>query len=180
MERIITDKKMWRQEYLVWEKILDISFRDVAGNFAFPGFKYFYGVKPSIAESRKGTSGRRDLMGAIWWDCPYGIRLKFLWQTIACLGFTVNDEKTLRVVQLQGVLGKQEYLKGLRWERMLIRLLVGAASELGYEKIYVQPGKDNRWVDKDIKAYKLRYDVSAKREGFKYDPASGDYVLKLT
>ncbi|OGF27600.1 hypothetical protein A2303_02945 [Candidatus Falkowbacteria bacterium RIFOXYB2_FULL_47_14] len=171
---------MWRQEYLIWKKILDVHFRDVAGNFIFPRQKYFYGVKPSIAESQKNTSGPRDLFGAIWWDCPYGIRLNFLWQTIACLGFTVKDEKTLRIEQLQGVLGKREYLKGLRWERMLIRLLIKVAPGLGYEKIYVQPGKNNRWVGNDLKTFKLRYDVSAKREGFKYDPENGDYVLKLT
>ena len=76
---------------------------------------------------------------------------------IACIGF-ILEQGAVIVVQIQGVRGEQEILKALRWEQMLLQVVVDWARENKYQRVSVIPSynlKDN-----------LRYHVTPKKLGF--------------
>ena len=50
----------------------------------------------------------------------------------------------------------------------------------GFREIRVQPADQNRWRnDRRTGNLKLRYDVTARRSGFRYDDEKIRYVLRL-
>ena len=70
-------------------------------------------------------------------------------------------------------------LHDLRWERILITNVVNWARKSSFQKIYSIPAEKCRWARKeDLERYKIRYNTSAKRLGFKKDEASGYWVFK--
>lgn len=84
------------------------------------------------------------------------------------------------VEQLQGVKGRQPNLNGIRWERMLLHIVTDWARERGCVAVTCIRGKDSGWAYKvkDDRLY-LRYDVSARRNGFRYDEAHKVWRLNL-
>lgn len=77
--------------------------------------------------------------------------------------------------------GKQEILgalRGLRWERLMISAVTRWAEFADFARVYLQPAEKCRWAgSEEFERYKLRYDVSAKRSGFKKAP-SGYFVFR--
>ncbi len=61
-------------------------------------------------------------------------------------------------------------LRKLRWEPVLLKLLKGWATSEDIPMIYLLPGDKNKWIGTNWKRkqlFHLRYDVAAKRSGFK-------------
>ncbi len=69
-----------------------------------------------------------------------------------------------------------------RWERMLTEILIEWARQTGLEKLYFLPSAFSTW-DKIMFNQggigKLRYDVTAKRLGFKRDKENKPYLLSI-
>lgn len=108
--------------------------------------------------------------------------LRKWWKAIiACISFNVYKEKrAVRIVQIQGVRGRRKDLKLLRWERLLVQLMVDWAKTKKLVRVEIQRAQDNKWQRQgavSLESLKLRYNVTAERSGFKYDPKKKVYKL---
>lgn len=92
----------------------------------------------------------------------------------------------LIITQLQGPTfsdskGKVQVLPQLRWEVILVDLVVKWAKTTGFSRVYLLPGEFNKYYwtrnEKEREKLKLRYNVTAKRCGFKRDSKNEPFVL---
>lgn len=107
--------------------------------------------------------------------------------TVAHIGFDVERRlvfwkiKKLVIKQIQGVRGKEEILKKLRWEKLLVQAVIDWGKNQGVKRFEIMKAEENYyWRGNDIERQKrlfMHYDVTAKRMGFKLDGNS--YVLDL-
>jgi hypothetical protein len=127
------------------------------------------------------------LSGSIYHDAPLNM---MLWSMdhgpLAIVGFYLDREGSLQILiakedqdvtycqpsyvirQLQGVYGLDDALKMFRWEKMLIQAVVDQAKSLGVQYVHVVKAAKNEWRHKvGCERLRLRYDVTAKRMGFK-------------
>ncbi len=99
---------------------------------------------------------------------------------MACISFNLEMGPGIFIKQLQGVEGAGTLLKAFRWEKMLLKVVTDWAKAHDYTKVRLQRAEDNSWKNiVGIEKLKIRYDVTAKRSGFKYDEESRTYVLVL-
>ena len=87
------------------------------------------------------------------------------------------EKNAINIVQIQGVYGKRQKLKLIKWERMMLALAYEWAQQYSINEVRVTPHKQNEWTKVREKG-KIRYDVTAKRTGFKYDSTTKKYVKK--
>lgn len=89
-------------------------------------------------------------------DAPANICLIYRGKVIAVAGALAQDEATLRVVQLQGLVSKslshKERMKsglhsGFMWRETLLSAWSSVALQAGFVALEVQGGKNNRWND---------------------------------
>lgn len=115
---------------------------------------------------------RRDSRGyitsRIYVDGTYTIVLsRWLYPPVfldlACISFDILDGGIVYVRQIQGVRGRQEELQILRWDRMLLDMVVTLARESGYREVRVCASAHISWA---TGRNRLRYDVLPKRLGF--------------
>ncbi len=108
-------------------------------------------------------------------------------KAVALVGFESVGLESIMVVQLQARLGIEKENLPKRWERTLLEAGINYAREQGFSQIQVQPSTKNTWIkmgtSKSDKAHnlrlKMRYDVTAKRRGFKLDESLDAWVLDL-
>lgn len=124
----------------------------------------------------------------IYWDAPCGIVLLHIkdgkTREIACVGFKLNAN-SVRIVQLQGVREEAEALRGIRWEQMLIQLVVEYAKHFNFKKVCIVSAKQNQYYEgygnkNNIEHHArliMRYDVTARRCGF--IPGKEFHTLRL-
>lgn len=76
------------------------------------------------------------------------------------------------VLQIQGVPDKGQYLQRLRWEKMLLAVVIDWSRANGMRFVHVARAAVNRWYktsrlgEEGQKRLHLRYDVTAERMGF--------------
>lgn len=97
---------------------------------------------------------------------------------LASIGFGIYDD-CIVISQLQGRAGQQVELKKIRWEKMLVKIVADWAKKNGFKQVTIEPASRNRYFSGREKEFKLRYDVTAERSGFKLDSPNGAYVLDL-
>lgn len=79
-----------------------------------------------------------------------------------------------------------ELLQTIRWEFILVTLAVEWASNCGMSRIFLLPAEQNKYYrsygsDQQMRnRFKLRYNVTGQRCGFKLDPKLGVYALDLS
>lgn len=126
-------------------------------------------------------------------DTTYAFELQNYEHTIALIDFDVGEEDILIIRQIQGDSqlcdhGNQEYLAPLKWERMLLRITIDWASQHGFRQVRVQRAEDNKWWSIDIppeplvehqERLRMRYNVTAKRSGLRFNTNLNCYVLDL-
>ena len=115
---------------------------------------------------------------SVYRDAPYNFLLAKGETLLANLGFETCDQAIL-IDQIQGVAGRQKHLAPIKWPRALIRLATNWAAKNNIPQVYVLPAERNKWkevLDINSSNSKLFYDVSAKREGFRYDSQKQVYV----
>lgn len=103
-------------------------------------------------------------------DSNYQFVLERERKPIAVLGFE-SQLNAILVVQIQGIIGKQDDLKPIKWPNALLNLAVNWAQRTRINEVQVLPAERNKWgmVQGNFNGAKMYYDVTAKREGFKYD-----------
>lgn len=117
---------------------------------------------------------------SVYRDAAYNFLLAKGSQLLANLGFETCPNSIL-IEQIQGVYGEQKNLAPIKWPRALIRIATDWARKNHISKAYVLPFERNRWRDilDDNPGAKLFYDVSAKKEGFRYDSEKQVYAKRL-
>jgi hypothetical protein len=102
---------------------------------------------------------------------------------LACVGYTLGLNGTVTIKQIQGKKDSDGSLATLKWERMLLEIVINQAGKSGFQEVRVQKAEDNRWwprvSEPTRERLRFRYDATAKRRGFRYDNGSGFYVLDL-
>jgi hypothetical protein len=135
------------------------------------GFSSFFGV---------------STLHAVYADAEYGfvlcddvVRMK----PVALVTFDIAEDegRPLTIVrQLQGVKGRAPSLRGIRWERMFLTMVVDWARTHGHGAVACIQGRQSRWAYHDaFRSFRMRYDVSAKRNGFRLDERLGLWRLPL-
>lgn len=82
-------------------------------------------------------------------DTNYRLLLRKYGETIACIGFDIDDDGALMVKQIQGVTAEAnpsffiEALAPIRWEKIFLRILVDWDREFGFHQVRVQRAEDN-------------------------------------
>ena len=117
----------------------------------------------------------------IWYDTTFKFVLFYDADPIANIGFD-SGEPGIVIKQIQGREGKSRELRPIKWERALVKYTVDWAKSYGIPQVAIMPASDNEWVKgRHIPedAGKLRYDITARRSGFKFDERSQLYVLHL-
>ncbi|HTP56691.1 MAG TPA: hypothetical protein VMJ72_00215 [Candidatus Paceibacterota bacterium] len=128
--------------------------------------------------------------GKVYADGDYGFVLENVMPLadpvpLAVVTFDIReihpDGSCVVIRQLQGIKHRREYLVGIRWERMLLAVVTDWARFHGYAGVACIRGKDSKWAYhcKASTLY-LRYDVSARRNGFRYDETTLLWRLPLT
>ena len=128
-------------------------------------------------------------LSALYTDAEYGFALENRLPLgpstpLALVTFDLQEcfEGSWAVVrQLQGVKGQHKLLNGVRWERMLLDVVTDWARSHKCDGVACIRGQDSAWAYKvrEDKLY-LRYDVSARRNGFRYDEKDKLWRLHLT
>lgn len=89
---------------------------------------------------------------------------------------------TMRVRQIQAIRNRArtDPVPGIRWEKMLLEIVIDYAKKNGFECVEVSSAKANRWRwQVPLERLILRYDVVAKRRGFKPDAMGEAYRLRI-
>ena len=122
----------------------------------------------------------------IAFDGHYGITLEHNVEegtrVLGLASFT-PEEGAIKIVQIQGVKGAQKFMKGLRWEKALVASVCRWAKEYGVPEVRIQPAAKNQWKeirDNEEGRGRLRYDVTAERMGFRYDPEMEMFRFSLS
>lgn len=132
--------------------------------------------------SKKEGYGSVELH-AIYVDAVFSFILFKDKNPIANIGFNIEADNSILVKQIQGVRGRQDELGFLRWEKMLLQIVMDWARRNKFKKISVIRSIDSKWhrdYDKERRERMyLKYDVTARRMGFKYDVNKKLYFLYL-
>lgn len=104
---------------------------------------------------------------------------------IALISFDIEEDRdTIVIWQIQGVRGATKFLKPVRWERMLVSIVVDWARMYNFKMVEIAnvgelrfyPKRYNggnmlldRWEEELAKRMEFRYSVTAKRLGFKFN-----------
>ncbi len=129
-------------------------------------------------------------LGSVYYDASYGFVLaarmfsvfKF---PVAVIGFGADtNNSTVIIKQIQGVRGAADFLAGIRWEKLLVSVVVDWARLHGAKKVEIIRAQDNFWYNcgdgERMHRMRFHYDVTAKRCGFRLDEKTKLYVLHLT
>lgn len=114
-------------------------------------------------------------------DARYTFHLRYEHATVAGIGFDIVEDKVIVVTQIQGMKGATESLKLLKWERLLLAIVVAWARDQEYKEVRVQRAEKNIWIGhgNSRSSFKMHYDVTAKRSGFEFDKELGCFRLTL-
>lgn len=124
-----------------------------------------------------------------YYDATAAFVLETIRGPLACIAFEGYAENLrVYVLQIQGRGGTNAIPSGFRWEKFLLAHVVGWARKNGFKEILVQPARLNKWCPgepyseqgkQEYDRLKLRYDVTAKRMGFKFNKETGYYIKSL-
>ncbi len=95
--------------------------------------------------------------------------------SLACLAFNPFGAKSICIRQIQGAYSdynkRVSILKPIKWERMMIKIVCQWARQHKIRNVYMISATESNWYndDRHNQMY-MRYDVTAKRMGFKYNP----------
>lgn len=140
-------------------------------------------------------TSKKPFVGRIYRDTKYyfvlcvkreksGPFFKKRYNYIACVGFdettNLDGSVSITIQQLQGRRGAMMHLAHIKWERLLVRIVTDWAYRNGYSTIKMIRAVQNPWYSSaNSQQMYLRYDVTARRSGFKFIPEEDIYVLNF-
>ncbi len=86
-------------------------------------------------------------------------------------------------IQATSTLGTQKVLGTFRWEKVLVGLVIDWAAQNGLNRIFIRPAKYNKYTAINNSAGNrghMRYDITAKRMGFKILGGDLPHMLDLS
>lgn len=107
---------------------------------------------------------------------------------LACIAFEPQGRNGVTIRQIQGKYGaislmKSQTLKKLKWERMLVQVVIEWARKAGLKHIHILPATQNDYYSCDnperAKTFHLRYDVTARRMGLKFNARDRLYSARI-
>lgn len=102
-------------------------------------------------------------------------------KSLAVVAFNISGPKSIVVRQIQGSRGEEKQLRLFQWERMLLQIVVDWARRSGLKEVEVIQAQEQPYYnERRAQQFYIRYDVTARRSGFKFSPFRGRYVLKLS
>ncbi len=155
------------------------------------------GLNPNYPYSPYGDFARDGAAGFILRTKSQRKQDKFLDLAMICFNFPSATNENPLIVQLQTFspkinpsedaadLLKEEaklVLEKFRWEKALVALMLEWARRERFPFVYLQPGSQNRYCGSGLtmERAKLRYDVTAKRMGFReVDKGQDKGLLRL-
>jgi len=127
---------------------------------------------------KEDGSGRlfSTIYSTIFTDAAYNFALVKGKEPICGIAFEAGETAvpaSIFIKQIQGVRNMQKELRPFRWEKMLLQILIDWAKQNGFERIDVVRARNSEWwnryrCDRNKRLY-MKYDVTAKRMGFKLD-----------
>lgn len=101
-------------------------------------------------------------------------------EAIAILTFGIFGPNSICIYQVQGGGSCEDKLRFLRWEKMLIYIALQWAREHEIKSVHIISCEECPWYRKHMhKKLYLRYNVTAKRMGFVYRPATNTFCLTM-
>jgi len=86
----------------------------------------------------------------------------------------------LKVIQVQGLRGKKDILKGILWAPLMLNLALDFARQTGFDYLGVIGYKDSSWdAVRDDPRYGLIYNGNAKKLGCRWSSKSRCYIKNL-
>ena len=174
-------------------KVYNIDMHPYLRNFLKPDNKIkFSDYEVYLVYSNNGGYGNFE---GIYHDAKYsfilvksGLEKVFIKQkALACIGFDLGLDRGLEnsiiIKQIQGVSGEQNDLSYFHWTKMLLKICVDWAKDNGFKNAYVIRAKNSSWYIAEGERSKnmfMRYDVTARRSGFKFDKKKKMYFLPLS
>ena len=99
---------------------------------------------------------------------------------VACIGFNVVNQSTILIKQIQGVQGMLSVLQHFRWEKMLLNIVMDWAKKAGFKTVRVIKAESSQWYrEHRAESLFMKYDVTARRSGFKFDEKDQTYFRTL-
>ena len=111
--------------------------------------------------------------GAVYFDTRYNFVLLDDGEPICSIGFNrrIIRRSVIFIKQIQGVRNKQEELSPLRWEKMLLQIVIDYAKQNKFKRIDVIRSVNHQDYFSDNKKRSqrmyMKYDITARRMGFK-------------
>ena len=133
----------------------------------------------------------RDMDDVFFFDAPYRIILYGFKNNvsvpIACIAFIQTGPRSVCINQIQGpsydrseenTAARIAALSEVKWERLLVRVVCEWARKNRIESVEMISCKKSRWYrDFRHKQMFIRYDVTARRMGFKESDKEGIYKI---
>ncbi|MDO8576357.1 MAG: hypothetical protein Q7R90_03510 [bacterium] len=152
-----------------------------------PEVAELYDIQPHVG--KKGWQGKER--NRMYYDTPLGLNLTFNGRTVAVVAYD-RERTTITIQQLQGDSHCKEELRRLRWEKLLVEAVVRRAEKMAdVREVQMTPAHKQEWFGEPASigertreeyeaAMKMRYDVTAKRSGFKWNGELERWVRPLT
>ena len=161
-----------KDDYLIGE-VRDLEDAEVA-----PYLKKgtYEGPAPKVTVTRWSLLRGAGKYGpeGFYYDASEAFLLSLGEDVLACIAFEIDQEgSTVYIKQIQSKLGPGLALSFFKWERLLVGVVTDWARKSGFREVHVQPAVKNKyWSETDEERnarFRIRYDVTAKRLGFRYD-----------
>jgi len=130
---------------------------------------------------QRQSDGFSDRFHLRYLDAEFNMCITHGESLVALLGFEIWDMK-MTIQQIQGIRAKASLLSPFRWEKALVTYAVDWARNNDIDEVILVSAKNNSHILAEPpipERYRLRYDVTARRCGFRKDPESGNYILNL-
>jgi hypothetical protein len=102
------------------------------------------------------------------------------YNALACIGFDIIEKNLVLVNQIQGTKGNARKLRVIKWERMLLQIVVDWATANSLSSVGVIIAEQNAWYRvQESKQMKMRYNITAKRCGFKFSEEKKCHIKNL-
>lgn len=144
--------------------------------------QYYIGSHGSYFNAGNAPSG-------MWGDSYFGFVLfkrgeekRVYDQALAVIGFTPEKNRTVHVCQLQGNKNVGNDLCFFNWEDMFLHIFGIWSLKNGFSRISINSSNNIRWKALEgalFQRWTKRYDETAKRNGFEYDPENKKYFKDL-
>lgn len=181
--KVFRGKKYVELEKFQSDTFYEPGLEQYLNDFKKPGTKHKLNFKNFFLRYSYGR-GSNKFFCSIYSDADYTLVLTQKENgkegAVACISFNVVNRSTVLIEQIQGVRMRLSILQNFRWEKMLLKIVMDWAKNAGFKRVRVIQAKSSLWyTDYRAQSLFMKYDVTARRSGFKFDKKDQTYVRSL-